>query len=117
MIAAAGLSFALTLFVPSVVDLWYAVGSAVIPGLLLPMLGIYLPRWRVGGRWAAASSASGFLLSLAWVIAARRLGEPPLGLEPPFPGLILSALIWGAGLYASKAAAQHAPSRTPQQPQ
>ncbi|MDE2141989.1 MAG: hypothetical protein KGJ84_06215 [Elusimicrobia bacterium] len=105
LIAAAALSFLLTLFVPSVVDLWYSVGSAVIPGLLLPMLGIYLPRWRVGGRWAAAAAAAGFLSSLGWVIAGRRLGAPPLGLEPPFPGLMLSALIWGAGLYASRAAA------------
>ncbi|MDE2510469.1 MAG: hypothetical protein KGL74_05050 [Elusimicrobia bacterium] len=105
LIAAAALSFLLTLFVPSVVDLWYSVGSAVIPGLLLPMLGIYLPRWRVGGLWAAAASASGFLASLGWVIAGRRLGAPPLGLEPPFPGLLLSALIWGAGLCASRAAA------------
>ncbi len=116
LIAAALLSFALTLLVPSVVDLWYAVGSAVIPGLLLPMLGVYLPRWRVGGLWAAAASASGFLLSLAWVIAARRLGTAPLGLEPPFPGLVLSALIWSAGLYANAAATQ-APISTPQQPQ
>jgi SSS family solute:Na+ symporter len=100
LIAAAVLSFLMTLLVPSVVDLWYAVGSAVIPGLLLPMLGVYLPRWRVGGGWAAAASASGFAVSLAWVIAARRLGAAPLGLEPPFPGLVLSALIWGAGLYA-----------------
>lgn len=117
LIASAVLSFALTLAVPSVVDLWYAVGSAVIPGLLLPMLGVYLPRLRVGGKWAAAASLSGFLLSLTWVIAARRLGAPPLGLEPPFPGLALSALVWAAGLYASDAAAQQAPRITPQQPQ
>jgi SSS family solute:Na+ symporter len=101
LIAAAVLSFALTLLVPSVVGLWYDVGSAVIPGLLLPMLGVYLPRWRVGGSWAWAASLSGFAASLGWVIAAQRLGHPPLGLEPPFPGLILSALIWGAGLYST----------------
>ena len=102
---------------PSVVDLWYAIGSAVIPGLLLPMLGVYLPRWRVPGRWAAASSLSGFLASLGWVVAARRLGAPPLGLEPPFPGLALSALVWTLGLYAPRTAAQQAPRMTPQQPQ
>ena len=117
LIASAALSFLLTLLVPSVVDLWYAVGSAVIPGLLLPMLGVYLPRLRVGGAWAAAASLSGFLLSLGWVVAAHRLGAPPLGLEPPFPGLVLSALIWAGGLYASDAAAQQAPRITPQQPQ
>ncbi len=117
LIVAAVFSFALALLVPSVVDLWYAVGSAVIPGLLLPMLGAYFPRWRVPGRWAAAASLSGFLGSLAWVIAARRLGSPPLGLEPPFPGLALSALAWALGRYASTAAAQQAPTMTPQQPQ
>jgi SSS family solute:Na+ symporter len=98
LIVAAAFSFALALLVPSVVDLWYAVGSAVIPGLLLPMLGVYLPRLRIGGRWAAAASLSGFAASLAWVVAARRLGAPPLGLEPPFPGLALSGLVWLAGL-------------------
>lgn len=98
LVAAAVFSFALALLVPSVVDLWYAVGSAVIPGLLLPMLGVYLPRLRVGGRWAAASSLAGFLASLSWVVAARRLGAAPLGLEPPFPGLAVSALIWLGGL-------------------
>lgn len=100
LIAAGLLSFSLARLVPSIVELWYAVGSAAIPGLLLPMLGVYFPRWRVGGRWAAAASLAGFLASLSWVIAARRLGAPPLGLEPPFPGLALSALVWTAGLRA-----------------
>jgi SSS family solute:Na+ symporter len=117
LLAAAAFSFALAMLVPSVVDLWYAVGSAVIPGLLLPMLGVYAPRWRVSGRWAAAASAAGFLVALGWVVAARRAGAPPLGLEPPFPGLAVSALVWGAGLAAQATAAQQAPTRTPQQPQ
>ncbi|MDE2492018.1 MAG: hypothetical protein KGM24_14315 [Elusimicrobia bacterium] len=105
LIAAAALAFALTWLVPSVVDLWYDVGSAVIPGLLLPMLGAYLPRWRVGARWAVAASLAGFLASLAWVVAGARAGSAPLGLEPPFPGLILSALIWTGGLLARRAPA------------
>ena len=121
LVAAAAFSFALALLVPSVVDLWYAVGSAVIPGLLLPMLGVYLPRWRVGGLWAAASSAAGFFVSLGWVVAARRLGTTPLGLEPPFSGLAVSALVWLAGLRALRGrqttTAQQAPTSTPQQPQ
>lgn len=117
LVAAAALSFALARLVPSVVDLWYAVGSAVIPGLLLPMLGVYAPRLRVSGAWALAASLGGFAASLAWVVAARRLGAAPLGLEPPFPGLALSAAIWAAGLYGSTSAAQQAPTMTPQQPQ
>jgi SSS family solute:Na+ symporter len=105
LVAAALLSYALARLVPSVVDLWYAVGSAVIPGLLLPMLGVYLPRLRVGPRYAAAASSAGFLASLCWVILARRAGAPPLELEPPFPGLAVSGVIWTAGLVARRARA------------
>ncbi len=122
LVAAALLAFALARLVPSVVDLWYAIGSAVIPGLLLPMLGVYFPRWRVGPICAVVASLSGFAVSLSWVVAARiHGGEPPLGLEPPFPGLIVAAVVWGAGLLAAqdsrKAAAKQAPTMTPQQPQ
>jgi SSS family solute:Na+ symporter len=104
LVAAVVVGFLMTRLVPSVVDLWYEVGSAVIPGLLLPMLGAYLPRWRVGKGWAVAASLGGFLASLGWVIAGARLGAPPLGVEPPFPGLLLSALVWAGGLRARAAA-------------
>jgi len=117
LIATGLLAFALARLVPSVVELWYAVGSAVIPGLLLPMIGVYAPRLRVGPRWALAASLSGFMSSLLWVAAARRLGASPCGIEPPFPGLILSTLVWACGLYFSSTAAPQAPSSTPQQPQ
>ncbi len=94
-------SYALSRYVPSVVGLWYAVGSATIPGLLLPMLGVYIPSIRVPGKWAVASSVCGWLISLAWVAAARVLSEPPLGLEPMFPGLMLSGVLWLAGYVTS----------------
>ena len=61
------------------------------------MLGVYIPKLRVGPRWAAAASVSGFSASLIWVAAARHLGTAPLGIEPPFPGLVLSALVWTVG--------------------
>ncbi len=110
-------SYALSRLVPSVVGLWYAVGSAAIPGLLLPMLGVYAPAIRVPGQWALASSAAGWLVSLAWVAVARIKGAPLLGLEPMFPGLLLSGALWAVG-YASSARTVHAaPSSTPHAPQ
>ena len=92
------LSVLLARLVPSVAGLWYAVGSACIPGLLLPMLGVYYPRLRAPGGWAAASSVAGFALSLAWVCAAQKTGAAPLGLEPLYPGLAAAAALWTAGL-------------------
>ena len=117
LVATMMVSYALSRLVPSIVGLWYAVGSAVIPGLLLPMLGIYIPALRVPGKWAVSSSAAGWCISLAWVIAAQRRGAPPLGLEPMFPGLVVSGVLWAAG-YASSARTVHAaPSSTPHAPQ
>lgn len=117
LVATMVLSFALSRLVPSVVGLWYSVGSATIPGLLLPMLGAYIPALRVPGSWAAASSATGWLVSLAWVAAARAKGEPPLGVEPMFPGLAASAALWALGYASSARTVQAAPSSTPQAPQ
>jgi SSS family solute:Na+ symporter len=104
LVAAGAFGFLLARLVPSVVGLWYDIGSAAIPGLLLPMLGVYFPRLRVGRAWATAASLSGFLASLAWVVAVKHLGAAPLGLEPPFPGLALAALVWAGGLCAAAGA-------------
>lgn len=117
LLATMVLSYLLSRLVPSVVGLWYAVGSATIPGLLLPMLGVYAPALRVPGRWALASSVSGWLVSLSWVAAAQVRGEPPLGVEPMYPGLLLAGAVWAAGYASSARTVQAAPSRTPQAPQ
>ncbi|MBI5247255.1 MAG: hypothetical protein HY923_08740 [Elusimicrobia bacterium] len=117
LIATMALSFLLSRLVPSVVGLWYAVGSAAIPGLLLPMLGVYLPSLRVSGGWAALSSASGWLISMGWVVAARLRGEPPLGVEPMYPGLVASAAVWAAGYRSSARTVHAAPNSTPHAPQ
>lgn len=116
LIATMILSFVLSRAVPSVVGLWYAVGSAVIPGLLLPMLGVYLPALRVPGGWAAASSAAGWLVSLAWVAASRTYGEAPFGVEPMYPGLLVSGALWAAGYFSSRRTVTTAPRSTPHAP-
>ncbi len=100
LVATMIVSYGLSRLVPSIVGLWYAVGSAAIPGLLLPMLGVYAPSIRVPGKWALASSTFGWIISLAWVAAARINGKPPLGIEPMFPGLLVCGALWAAG-YAS----------------
>jgi SSS family solute:Na+ symporter len=92
------LGFALALWIPSVVGLWYAIGSAAIPGLLWPLVSVYNPRLRPQRQFAIAASVSGFAVSAAWVLWGRIGGSAPLGLEPMFPGLILSSIIWMAGI-------------------
>src|SRR5690625_7503315 len=45
----------LILLYPSVIDLWYIIGSVFIPGLLFPVLGIYIERFRISSSMVMGS--------------------------------------------------------------
>jgi solute:Na+ symporter, SSS family len=92
------LALALALFFRSAVDLWHDVGSVGVPALLVPLLSSYSDRWRMSGRAAVIAIAAGGGVSLAWLLW-RNLGGAggyPLGLEPIYPGLGVSALFWAS---------------------
>jgi len=103
----AGLSILLAIGVPSVIRLWYVIGTLFIPPLLLPLLSAYFPRLRVSNGVAVANLILCFLLPLGWltagVLASGDIMNPayPLGWQPMFPGLGLSVLIFGAGVFLS----------------
>lgn len=98
LLLSVGLGLILAALIPSVVGLWYAIGSAVIPGLLLPLLGVYFSRLRAPRRWALAASLGGFGVSTAWVAVQQKSGAAPFGLDPMYPGLAVSGALWSAGL-------------------
>ncbi len=103
IVVTAALSIWLSWSVPSVIRLWYTIGTVVIPGLLFPLVLSYFPRWSLPGKWAFTSMLSGWLLSSTWLFIgwSEKLGDTtsyPLGIEPMYPGLFLSGLIWLVGL-------------------
>ncbi len=94
------LSLVLAYAIPSVINLWYTVGTVVIPGLLVPLMASYFDRLKIPTRFAFCAMLFGWLTSLAWLLAGHlngRSGEYPLGVEPMYPGLGLSLVVWGAG--------------------
>ncbi|HTS00848.1 MAG TPA: sodium:solute symporter family protein [Bacteroidota bacterium] len=104
LLLTAGLSVALALVIPSVVKLWYTIGTVVIPGLLVPLLAAYSDRLRPGPRTALVTMALGWLVSLGWLVAGWTKGmgnteHYPLGVEPMYAGLTASVAAWGAGKY------------------
>ena len=99
------LALGIALAIPSVVKQWYFFGSVFVPGVLLPLLGAYAPhpRWRVPSDFAFASMLLGAGTALAWLLWGWGHGgydDPhfPLGWQPMYPGLLLAALAYGAGL-------------------
>jgi SSS family solute:Na+ symporter len=99
IVGAAVLSIAFAWAIPSVIRLWYSIGTAVIPGLLLPLVTSYYERWKAPASWTLASMAAGWLISTGWLLASLDSGEilPLWGIEPMYPGLVASVAIWAAG--------------------
>ncbi len=96
------LALALAWGLPSVVGIWYAVGTVFVPGLLLPLLTAYATRWRVHPATALAAMLLASGTSLAWLLWGHLHpvdGWPhyPLGLEPMYPGLAVSAVVFAVG--------------------
>lgn len=98
------LAIALALAMPSVVTLWYTIGSLCVPGLLAPVLNSYfLVRKMTPGACALCMTGS-FGVSLGcmiWGNTHQLGGYPvyPLNLQPMLPGLAFSGLMM---LMASK---------------
>jgi hypothetical protein len=106
-VVTAVLSVAIALLIPSVVTLWYTIGTAVVPGLLVPLVTSYFPRLRVGGRSALATMLAGWITSTLWLLAgwSDQLGAAdryPLGIEPMIPGLAVSVCLWMVCLMAGR---------------
>jgi len=102
LFATAILSIVLAILIPSVIQLWYTVGTVIIPGLLIPLVSSYFDRWKVSARYAFLAMLFGWATSFAWLIIgwSKELGSSqyyPLGIEPMYPGLVVSLVVWGIG--------------------
>lgn len=97
----------LIIIYPSVIDLWYVIGSVFIPGLLIPVLGIYLKPFQFPARIVYASIIGCTLVSLIWLILGTAIPQPQegyafYGVEPFYPGLFLAILLWLYGRFRMK---------------
>ena len=100
-------SIVLALIVPSVVRIWYTIGTCIVPGLLVPLLASYFERLRIPARFAFAAMLSGWLTSTASLVHGHwnAVGHVPqylLGIEPMYPGLLVSLAVWSAGRFSMK---------------
>jgi len=96
-------AIALALWIPSVVKLWYVIGTSIIPGLLVPLMASFFPRVSIPARHAFASMFFGWLTSTVWLAFGQlQGGNYWLSIEPMYPGLCISLLAWAVGRRALK---------------
>ncbi len=90
--------FIIAYYVRSVVELWFSLGSCIIPGLLLPVVLSFFPRLRPMPKTALAMLFLGSVTSTIWFIwgTLEMAGAYPLGLLPMYPGLLVTLLLYAA---------------------
>ena len=102
MVISACLGMWMAYKIPSVVRLWYSIGTVIVPGLLIAMVSTFFPWMKIGKKWMFITMLTGFVVSLVWLGIGWRqqMGgyDFPFGIEPMFPGLGASILIWLLGM-------------------
>ena len=94
----AGFAVVLALWIPSVVKLWYVIGTAIIPGLLVPLIASYLDNLKISAAFAFAAMLLGWSISTLWLMCGQfNGGNYFFSIEPMYPGLCVSLAVWGAG--------------------
>jgi len=78
----------------SAVTIWHHVGSVVTSALLLPLVLSHFPAsWRFSPKGALVAMSGTAVLAIGWLLLGEG-GSYPLGLEPVFPALGFSGLVW-----------------------
>jgi solute:Na+ symporter, SSS family len=105
----------LALALRSVIGIWHDVGSLVTAALLLPVTLAHFPRrWSFSPAGAVAAMGSAAGVCALWLGVEYATGRYPLGIEPIFPALLVSAGCWlasqvhGAGRGFSPSPPRHA---------
>lgn len=86
-------SLLIAILVPSVVQIWYLVGSLTIPSLLIGVVSSYFEVLQIGRKWIFSAMIVSFLFSLIWVIFS--IGY----IEPMYPGLIAGLVVYLFGRF------------------
>lgn len=100
LILSALLSIGLALLFPSVIQLWYLIGTLFIPPMLIPVLGSYFPLFRLTPSMAFLNLTGSFLSSLFLLGMSLHQSSSTeelhywLGIQPMFGGLVFSLGIW-----------------------
>ena len=93
------LSILLSFYIPSVINLWYTIGTTIVPALLIPLITCYYPKAKI------SSNQIFFLMFFGWFISTFSLlwgqimksGDTIvylLGIEPMYLGLISTLVIY-----------------------
>jgi len=94
----------LAYFIPSVIEIWYTIGSLFIPGIILPVVSAYYPKLKVNKKYILAEMIAAFISSIAWYFLRSEFSNIAVlnNVEPMLVGLVLSIVVHIAGRISKK---------------
>lgn len=104
IIAASVLSIALSIAIPSVIELWYSIGSLFIPSIFFITISSYFERIKIPHKIAVYEIIIPFLLSLTWLIVREKYfnASSLYFIEPMIIGLTAAFIIHAIGMISVK---------------
>ena len=94
----------LAYFIPSVIEIWYTIGSLFIPGIILPVVSSYYPKLRVSNKIILFEMIIAFMSSTVWYLLRNEIAANSLfiELEPMIVGLSVAVIVHLLGLLSKK---------------
>jgi len=92
LIVMAFIAVLLALSIPSVVQLWYVIGSIIVPGILLPFLMTFT-QISLNSRGIIPTIILPVVVAIFWFLYGHFSGHYPMEIEPFYPGLFSSGVL------------------------
>jgi SSS family solute:Na+ symporter len=104
MIITAVFSFLIAYSIPSVIEIWYTIGSIFIPGLILLVFGAYIKGLKVSEGFSIVELFGGCFSSLIWFLLQKNdmVDESVIEIEPMIVGLSIALIIHLIGIAQKK---------------
>jgi len=98
------IAISLAFFIPSVIQIWYTIGSLFIPGIILPVVSAYYPKFRISNKFILIEMITAFVSSTVWYFLRNEFTNVVVinEVEPMLVGLVFSFGIHFIGIILKK---------------
>ena len=100
LIVSGGVAILLAILIPSVIEIWYTIGSLLIPSLIFLIIGSYYEKFSVSKKFAITEIITAFTVSSIWMFLkdSSIISGWVIEIEPMIIGVISAMLIHLLGM-------------------
>ncbi len=95
------LAILLAYLIPSVIEIWYTIGSLFIPAIILPVISAYYPKIRIENKFVLIEMITALVTSTTWYFIRGKFANIPFinEIEPMLVGLLFAIIIHLSSLF------------------